>query len=97
MPTTKKDHPENTAAGKKAKADAEQADSKVADAAAEQVSESLEKGFRGVEVDPTPNEHYTVTGVTGGKPTPETDEASAEKARKARVEADRLAAGVAGR
>jgi hypothetical protein len=31
------------------------------------------KGFFGVEVDPTPNEHYTVDGVTSGKPTPETD------------------------
>jgi hypothetical protein len=30
-------------------------------------------GFFGVEVDPTPNEHYTVAGVLAGKPTPETD------------------------
>lgn len=32
-----------------------------------------EQGFRGVKVDPTPNSHYTVDGVTSGKPTPETD------------------------
>lgn len=30
------------------------------------------QGFVGVEVDPTPNEHYAVQGVTSGKPTPET-------------------------
>jgi hypothetical protein len=32
-----------------------------------------DKGFRGVQVDETPNENYTVKGVTAGKPTPETD------------------------
>jgi hypothetical protein len=32
-----------------------------------------DQGFHGVKVDPTPNEHYTVDGVTSGKPTPETD------------------------
>jgi len=32
-----------------------------------------EQGFRGVSVDPTPNENYTVAGVTAGAPTPETD------------------------
>lgn len=30
-------------------------------------------GYRGIEVDPTPNENYTVAGVTSGAPTPETD------------------------
>lgn len=33
----------------------------------------VEQGFRGVEVDKTPNEHYTVEGVLAGKPTPETE------------------------
>ena len=42
----------------------------------------IEQGFRGVEVDPTPNENYTVAGVTAGKPTPETDTAAAKAARK---------------
>ena len=32
-----------------------------------------EQGFRGIEVDPTPNEHYTLEGVNKGLPTPETD------------------------
>lgn len=32
-----------------------------------------DQGFRGVAVDPTPNENYTVAGVTSGAPTPETD------------------------
>lgn len=36
-------------------------------------AKATEDGFRGVATDPTPNEHYTVSGVTAGKPTPETD------------------------
>jgi hypothetical protein len=48
-----------------------------ADAASEQVQQQVqqeqEQGFRGVEIDPTPNEAYTVAGVTSGQPTPETD------------------------
>ena len=43
-----------------------------------------EQGFVGDEVDPTPNENYTVAGVTSGKPTPETDEKAAAKVRRAR-------------
>lgn len=39
-----------------------------------------EQGFRGDKVDPTPDSHYTVAGVTSGKPTPETDEKAAAKA-----------------
>lgn len=35
--------------------------------------EETEQGFRGVEVDETPNEHYTVEGVLAGKPTPESE------------------------
>lgn len=42
-----------------------------------------DQGFAGVEVDPTPNENYTVKGVTSGAPTPETDAAAAKKARDA--------------
>lgn len=41
------------------------------------------QGFVGTEVDPTPNENYTVDGVTSGKPTPETDEKLRAKAREA--------------
>jgi hypothetical protein len=37
------------------------------------MDEATAKGFFGVEIDSTPNEHYTVDGVTSGKPTPETD------------------------
>jgi hypothetical protein len=40
------------------------------------------QGFRGTEVDPTPNENYTVAGVTSGAPTPETDAAHAAEVRK---------------
>ena len=43
-----------------------------------------ERGYIGQKVDPTPNEAYTVAGVTEGQPTPETDE-------DARAEADAAA------
>ena len=42
-----------------------------------------EQGFVGDEVDQTPNENYTVAGVTSGKPTPETTSAPAAKVREA--------------
>lgn len=42
-----------------------------------------ERGYIGQKVDPTPNENYTVAGVTAGKPTPETDEALAAEAHEA--------------
>lgn len=41
-----------------------------------------ELGYRGYVPDPTPNENYTVAGVTSGKPTPETDRDAKEAARK---------------
>lgn len=41
------------------------------------------QGFRGAEVDPTPNENYTVAGVTSGAPTPETDVDAAKEVRTA--------------
>lgn len=46
----------------------------------ELVDEETERGYNGIEVDPTPNENYTVKGVTSDKPTPETDEKAAGKA-----------------
>jgi hypothetical protein len=41
-----------------------------------------EKGYLGVEVDPTPDSHYTVAGVLEGKPTPETDPDHAREVRQ---------------
>lgn len=41
---------------------------------AEAMAEEQDQGFRGQKVDPTPNENYTVAGVTSGAPTPETDD-----------------------
>jgi hypothetical protein len=35
------------------------------------VDQETEQGFRGVEVDMTPNENYTVEGVLAGKDVPE--------------------------
>jgi len=49
----------------------------------ERVDRENEQGFVGVEVDPTPNENYTLQGVTSGAPTPETDEKAAADAQKA--------------
>ena len=47
------------------------------------LEEATEAGLLGAEVDPTPNRHYTVAGVTSGAPTPETDERAAEAVRRA--------------
>lgn len=49
---------------------------------AEKLQAEQEQGYRGTKADPTPNEAYTVAGVTSGQATPETDE-------KARAEANR--------
>jgi hypothetical protein len=61
----------------------EKATEKATDKAEAQVAKAVaaetDRGLRGVEVDPTPNEHYTVAGVLAGKPTPETDEDQAAK------------------
>lgn len=43
----------------------------------ETVDKAEDRGFLGVETDPTPNEHYTVDGVIAGKPTPETEKGNA--------------------
>lgn len=95
--TTSKDHAENSPEGQKAKADAVKADSSVASGPQEVIDKETQQGFRGVEVDPTPNENYTVAGVTSGAPTPETDDGAAEDARKARADVARQANGVAER
>lgn len=92
-----KDHFENGPAGQKAKGDAVKADSDVADKVADNLAKETEQGFRGVEVDPTPNEAYTVQGVTSGAPTPETDDGAAEAARKSQADAQAKATGVGGR
>lgn len=92
-----KDHPENSPAGQQAKAGAEKSDQANADKVAANLAQETEQGFRGVEVDPTPNENYTLAGVTSGAPTPETDDDAAEAARKAQADTAAKAAGVAQR
>jgi hypothetical protein len=56
-------------------ADDKRATAKSVDKAEEKVQTAVdqetEQGFRGVEVDKTPNEHYTVSGVLADKPVPE--------------------------
>jgi hypothetical protein len=89
-------HPETSPAGQAAKANAEAADSSGAEVA-EKMAPELEKGFRGVEVDPTPDAHYSVAGVTAGLGTPETDKATAAAAIAAQEHVERLAAGVSER
>lgn len=81
MALTNKDHPENVPAGKQAKADAQAADPSLAEVQ-KQTDKEAEQGFRGVETDPTPNENYTLAGVTSGKPTPETDKDQARKVQE---------------
>jgi hypothetical protein len=39
----------------------------------EAVQSETDQGYRGVRVDQTPDEHYTVEGVTSGKPVPEAE------------------------
>jgi hypothetical protein len=91
-----KSHPENSPQGEKAKADAVKADTSTAEVQAK-ADEDAARGFRGVEVDPTPNENYSVAGVTSGAPTPETDDDAADEARKAQKTVASQAAGVAKR
>lgn len=54
------------------------------------VDEAEEQGFYGIPVDPTPNEAYTLKGVTSGKSTPESDP---EYARTVRQQLDDAARG----
>lgn len=49
----------------------------------DKAADETAKGYVGADTDPTPNESYTVGGVTSDKPTPETDAKAAEAARGA--------------
>lgn len=60
-----------------------QTDDPVSKQAAQNAEQELEQGFRGAKVDPTPNENYTVDGVTSNAPTPETDPGLAAEADEA--------------
>jgi hypothetical protein len=64
-------------------ADAAQAVEKASQKVTETVDKETAQGYRGTVTDPTPNENYTVAGVTSGKPTPENDPKAAEAARAA--------------
>jgi hypothetical protein len=44
----------------------------------DRVAKEQEQGFRGIEVDQTPNSAYTVDGVTSGAETPETTKEPAQ-------------------
>jgi len=48
----------------------------------QQFDEADDKGYFGDVPDPTPNDNYTVSGVTSGAPTPETDDELRAVARK---------------
>lgn len=45
------------------------------------------RGKYGPGTDQTPDEHYSVTGVLAGKPTPETDEGLRQQLRQAELDA----------
>lgn len=49
----------------------------------ETVDVAEDKGHLGVKPSPVPNANYTVSGVTAGLPTPETDADMAEEAHRA--------------
>jgi hypothetical protein len=65
-----------------AKAKAEKADAAVSKPVQEAADVETSQGFSGVEVDPTPNEHYTVQGRGEGLPVPETHDEAAKAARE---------------
>lgn len=64
-------------ADKKQAADAGQAEVQA------KFDEEQERGYRGSVPDPTPNEAYTVAGVTSGAKTPETDAKAKAEVEKA--------------
>jgi hypothetical protein len=90
----RKEHPENTAAGKAAKAKAVEVDAPSVATTQETVDRINERGLIGIEVDPTPNENYTVAGVLAGLPTPETDAAQAAVVREHLKDVERRIANV---
>lgn len=47
------------------------------------LEDATKQGFLGTEVDPTPNENYTVAGVTKNAPTPENNAKAVSTAREA--------------
>jgi hypothetical protein len=62
----KNDHPETSPQGQKAKDRRRRTLTRRSVRARRRVIDrETEQGFRGVEVDPTPNENYTLAGVTG--------------------------------
>lgn len=99
MAEQKKAAPEKVSA-QSASNDAAQTGGDAAQDAAEvqaNVDVETEQGFRGVEVDPTPNEAYTLAGQNAGAPTPETDEAAAKTAAAAQDEVAKQSNGVSER
>ncbi len=92
-----KDHPENSPEGRETKRRNQAADPSLAEAQ-RLADEANRKGYIGVEADPTPDDHYTLAGVTAGKPTPETDRGQFTKVREYQeTELAEKTEGVAGR
>lgn len=71
---------ENPQAGKN---EATKEVSEATDQAQSVVDQETKQGFRGTEVDLTPNENYTVKGVTSGADVPEAAANKAEAIREA--------------
>ncbi|MFD7996839.1 hypothetical protein [Streptomyces mexicanus] len=67
---------------RQSKATQETPDDGVAQAIQKATDEAEEQGYFGTSVDPTPNENYTLKGVTSGASTPETDPDYAREVRQ---------------
>lgn len=87
-PQTTSEHPEGKTPGAGAQADPE---------VQKRFDEAAEKGYLGVETDPTENVAYTVAGVTSGQPTPETDEGQRKEVRDYQEDLNKQINGVAER
>jgi len=73
---------ESKSTSRQSKTTQETPDDGVAQAIQQATDEAEEQGYFGTAVDPTPNENYTLKGVTSGAPTPETDPEYAREVRQ---------------
>lgn len=92
-----KDHPETTPEGRERSRRNQAADPSLAEAQ-KLADVANDKGYIGIEADPTPDDHYTLAGVVAGKATPETDRDQFRKVREYQeTELAEKTEGVAGR
>ncbi|MFI9244150.1 hypothetical protein ACIGXF_16530 [Streptomyces sp. NPDC053086] len=73
---------ESKSTSRQSKSTQETPDDGVAQEIQNATNEAERQGYFGIAVDPTPNENYTLKGVTSGAPTPETDPEYAREVRQ---------------